>query len=172
MCDLPYHYGFLSSWGGVPSLALEDEAEPGLLAGPGPFVTAQQNKHPLEPGVSGEFPEALWRLPLHARPPCITCTWVLPQAWGPSQVWAPCCLSVIAGSSPLRFPSPAPRRTGLQSKRPSCPHPSQAFLAPCMLHHPPLATGPEALTDSRWLFGIASCPSRKQTHTKKKLEIS
>lgn len=145
--------------GEEPPPAPEDEVELGMLAGPGPFVHTQQNKPAIgapvllgifqRPAMEAAFacPAFMHHLHLGAAP-----------GVGPTvQVWAPCRLSVITASNCSALPIIL---TSLQSKCSSSP-PHLPSSLPTLSAFPFWTLDQMSLTDFRWLFGTANCPSNK-----------
>lgn len=136
--------------------------ELGVLAGPGPFVHDQQNKPSIRvPCVSGDFPKArsggcLCMPCLHASPApgccprhgaAITGLGALPRV-------CHCRFQLLCTSHRQCLP-----RTGLQSEHSSSPLSFLLHFSTLPLW--PLHPVPETLTEFRWLFGTAECPSEK-----------
>lgn len=86
----------------------------------------------------------LWRLPLHALPSCITCTWVLPQAWGRHRRSGrpAACLSSLLPTA-LRFPS------SLLVYNPNA-HPHPLTCLPPSPHSSPFPSGPRTTGSNRF----------------------
>lgn len=131
--------------GEEPPPALELEVELRMLAALGLLFMLSKTSPPLERLCFWGFSRGpLWRLPLHALPSCITCTWVLPQAWGRHRRSGrpAACLSALLPTA-LHFPS------SLLVYNPNT-HPHPLTCLPPSLHSPPSPSGPQTIGSNRF----------------------